>query len=103
MLSLLTSKVVTTVVAQVTSFVATISKHHVAQMLDNHPEERKSLFSKANQVFSDLCDDFHTRYGKDGLVQRLQSLPLLAGAAPRFLTVLAGVLEPRLLLPGQAI
>lgn len=104
MMSLLTPKVVTTVVAEVTSFIANISKHHVAALLDNHPADRKTLFSHANRAFTDLCDDFHKRFlGKEGLAERLSSLPLLSGASHEFLNVLAGALEPRLLLPGQAI
>lgn len=103
LMSMLTPTVVTTVVAVTTCFVSTISKHNIAAVLDSHPKERKQLFATANQVFSDLCDDFSTYFGKEGLAQRLQTVPLLSTASMAFLEVLADILEPKLLLPGQFI
>mmetsp|Transcript_15168 Transcript_15168/g.53243 ORF Transcript_15168/g.53243 Transcript_15168/m.53243 type:complete len:1715 (-) Transcript_15168:61-5205(-) len=103
LISMLTPTVVTTVVAVTTCFVSTISKHNIAAVLDSHPKERKQLFATANQVFSDLCDDFSTYFGKEGLAQRLQTLPMLSTASMAFLEVLADILEPKLLLPGQLI
>lgn len=103
LVSLLTPTVVCTVVAECTSFVATIAKNNIATVLDRFPSERKKLFASANQVFSDLCDDFHMHCGKDGLAQRLQELPLLSSASIDFLNVLAELIEAKLLLPGQLI
>merc|ERR1712232_8618 len=82
MMSLLASKVFTTVIAQETVFVAKISKHQTAALFDEHPVERKHLLAKANDGFTELCDAFHEHFsGKHGLEQSLQAMPFLRGSS----------------------
>lgn len=99
---LMTATIVTTVVAKGTCFVATISKCDFTHVLDDHPEDRKHLFAMAQESFSEQCDNFLETMGKD-LRRRLEGLPILRGSSGDFIALLAEMINPKLMLPGQIV
>lgn len=103
LMSLQTPVAVLNVHAEVTSFVAVISKTVLGNLLDAFPDERRHLFASAHQVFSDLCDEFEEHFAKEGLAARLYTIPLLADASHGFVMRLTDLISPRLFLPGQVI
>jgi len=102
LMALMTATVVTTVVAKKTCLVATISKRDFAAVLDDHPEDRKHLFALAQHSFSEQCDDFLETMGKD-LRSKLAALPILKGSSDDFIAMLAEMINPKLMLPGQIV
>eukprot|EP00440_Ansanella_granifera_P006972 gb/GFBE01007554.1/.p1 GENE.gb/GFBE01007554.1/~~gb/GFBE01007554.1/.p1 ORF type:complete len:1418 (+),score=289.08 gb/GFBE01007554.1/:1-4254(+) len=102
--SLVTKKVFTTVIADDTCFVGAIPKHSFARVLNAHPEARRHLLVQANGSFKRLCDEFQEQMqGDESLQKQLSHMPFLQDASEPFLSSLAAVVEPRLLLPGQEV
>lgn len=92
-----------TVIALETCFVAAIPKHCFASVLDAFPTDRRRIFAKTHKSFTDFADAFQEMVQNHGLVRSLSSLPLFRNSSPAFLVELAKCVEPRLLLPGQAV
>lgn len=102
--SLFTKKVFTTIKANETCFVGAIPKHLFAAVLDSNPEARRATLLGSDRNFKKLCDDFGENIlSIKGLIRQLAAMPFLSGASETFLTELAEVVEPRLLLPGQEV
>lgn len=102
MMALVSPSVVTTVVADITCWVAIISKQDFAAVLDRHPEDRKLLLGLAHASFSELCEEFDDTVDNH-LETSLMCLPALKGASSGFLSTLTTVVKTRLVLPGTVI
>jgi len=100
LMSLMTRTVITSVIAAEMCFVATISKREFAVCLDYHAEDRKLLLQCAHDNYQDQSGDFLETMGRD-CERKLSMLPILKDSSTEFKSLLAGMVTPRLMLPGQ--
>jgi len=95
---------ISSVVAQSTCFVATISKRSVMEVFEDYPQERRRLLAQGDMRVSELCDEFEAQLvTKTGLEQSLLQLPFMAGASAKFAEAFAKMVSPHLLVPGQEV